>query len=403
MIITSLLDLDLYKLTVGEVIFTYFRNITAKYRMTVRNADKIDYRLYVQPDQINPEIANLENLSLKKEEATFLRSLNLFSEEYIQFLMSKPMAGCNVRSEFQKGNSNDYYWVPEVSGLWHKVMLYEIFCLSINNEIFAKSYAARNDIPFSAILTAGRTRLKDKITRINRYKKEERIKDGELNITEFGTRRRISKAWQQEVLQTLVDEKIVNSTSNVYLAMKLGIEVKGTFGHEFTMGMQGVSRIQDSQKEGFSLWLKHWKGKLKIALDDTLGEDKFLRDFTKDLAEAYDGCRHDSGDIEAWTNARLKMYYYFGIDAKTKTLFYSDGLDDSKIIMTHREFKNKAKLGFGVGTFFTNDTFIPVPQVVMKIMECNNQPVAKLSNNPSKASCDDKAYLEYLKHVAEVL
>ncbi len=400
MIITSILDLDLYKLTVGEVIFTYFRNVKAKYRMTVRNGEKIDFWKYVPMHVIEPEIKSLEKLSLTEQEAVYLRSLNLFSEAYIQFLMDKPMKGCYVNFTYTGDSFSKP--VPQAEGEWCRAMLYEIFCLSISDELFAESYARNNDIPWDAVILAGRVRLKKKIKSLNLYKRQISPRlHHPLLITEFGTRRRLSKAWQQEVLATLWVEDIVQGTSNVHLAMKLGIPCKGTFGHEFTMGMQGVTRIQDSQKEAFILWLNHWKGKLKIALDDTLGTAKFLRDFTKELAEQYDGLRHDSGPWREWTDTRLRMYYDLSIDAAKKILFYSDGLDDEKIVAIHKYLGRNAIPGFGVGTFFTNDTFLPVPQVVMKIIVCNGQVVAKTSNNPEKGSCIDEKYYDYVKHVAD--
>lgn len=399
MIIKSILDLDLYKLTVGEVIFTYFRNVRAKYRMTIRNGDKIGYWRHVQAYNFDKEIKSLEDLSLTKEEAVYLRSLNLFSEPYIQFLMDKPMKSVYIRTAYQ---GNGACPVPEADGEWCRAMLYEIFCLSIGNEIFAADYARFNDIDWNAVTAAGETRLTKKIRNLVRFKNElNSYSHHPLDITEFGTRRRLSREWQEHVLQRLVDSKIVSGTSNVYLAMKMGIPVKGTFGHEFTMGMQGVTRIQDSQSDAFWLWLRHWKGKLKIALDDTLGTDKFLRDFTKEMAEQFDGLRHDSGDWKEWTDRRLLMYHHFGIEAEKKVLFFSDGLNDYTVQNIHQHVRKQAIPKYGIGTFFTNDTFLPVPQAVMKIIECNGQPVAKLSNNPAKASCIDDKYLEYIKHVAE--
>lgn len=400
MIITSILDLDLYKLTVGEVIFTYFRNIKAKYRMTVRNGEAIKYWAYTYR-QLDQEVATLRNLSLKPQELEYLRSLNLFSEEYLKFLSNEPMKNVYVGTAYQNGNGN--YPVPEISGDWCSVMLYETFCLSIGNEIFADMYAARNDIPFSAVLSSGKVRLAKKIANLTKVKNAIRdYSHHPLDITEFGTRRRLSKAWQEHVLGELVSNKIVTGTSNVHLARRMNIPVKGTFGHEFPMGMQALSRIQDSQTEAFSLWLKHWKGKLKIALDDTLGDAKFLLDFNRGLAEAYDGLRHDSGPWEEWTNSRLTMYHHHGIDATKKVLFYSDGLDDYAIARIHDHVQKKAIPKYGVGTFFTNDTFLPVPQAVMKIVECNGQPVAKISNNPAKACCDSSEYLRYIKHVSGI-
>lgn len=399
MIITSLLDLDLYKLTVGEVIFTYFRNVKAKYRMTVRNGNKIDFWPHVQSYRLDPELKSLEDLSLTKSEAIYLRSLKLFSEEYIKFLMDKPMQGCYMTTAYQDSDGNCP--VPQVSGEWCRAMLYEIFCLSISNELYAENYASRNDISWKAVEQTGRARLDKKIAALNLYKKSiNSYSHHPLNITEFGTRRRLSKQWQGEVIRSLTQAKIINGTSNVYAAMYFDIPCKGTFGHEYTMGMQGVTRVQDSQVEAFKLWLSHWKGKLKIALDDTLGTDKFIRDFSRELAEQFDGLRHDSGDWQEWTNQRLTMYRRYDINAEKKTLFYSDGLNDYSIVQIHQYLHKFAIPAFGVGTFFTNDTFLPVPQVVMKIIECNGQPVAKLSNNPAKASCIDENYLAYVKHVA---
>ncbi len=392
MIITSILDLDLYKLTVGNVIHTYFRDVKAKYRMTVRNGDAIKYWSYVHSYNYDKEIKHLETLSLTEKEASYLRTLGLFTEDYIKFLSNKPMSGVFVTSKYQNGFG--YNPVPEVSGEWCRAMLYEIFCLSIGNEMFTEDYCHHNMIDESAVWWSAEHRLDKKIKELRDYKKP-------LNLIEFGTRRRMSKRWQRHMLMRLFDSHLIFGTSNVLFAMETGIPVKGTFGHEFTMGMQGLSRIQDSQKEAFKLWASHWKGKLAIALDDTLGEAKFLRDFDKELMAAYDGLRHDSGDPVKWSESRINMFERAGFDMKTKTLFYSDGLTISKAIALDEKFGNKAKTGFGIGTHLSNDSFTPVPQVVMKIIECNGQPVAKLSNNPDKASCTDPKYLEYVKHVAE--
>lgn len=394
--ITSILDLDLYKLTVGYLVFKLYRNIEVEYQMTVRNGEKIDFWRYVSHSDYLRNVDKLANLSLTSGEAQYLRTLDLFSEDYIQFLSNKPMSGVYVSWHSQQKD----FWapVPRVKGEWCRAMLYEIFCLSIANEMFTEGFRAFNSISMHSILDTARARLSNKIERVNRYNKENGTT---LEITEFGTRRRLSKRWQEEVVETLAQKKIINGTSNVLLAHKFGIKPLGTFGHEFVMGMQGVGRIQDSQSAAFRIWLDFWKGKLKIALDDTLGTKKFLRDFTEELAEKYDGLRHDSGDWKRWTTDRLDMYSRYEIDSRTKTLFYSDGLDVDTVFSIHSTFSNSAKLRFGIGTNLTNDSFTPVPQVVMKMIVCNGQPVCKLSNNPDKASCIDEKYLEYVRHAAE--
>jgi nicotinate phosphoribosyltransferase len=38
----------------------------------------------------------------------------------------------------------------------------------------------------------------------------------------------------------------------------------------------------------------------------------------------------------------------------------------------------------------------------MKMVRCNGQPVAKLSDSPSKNMCDDERYLAYLRQVFNI-
>jgi nicotinate phosphoribosyltransferase len=37
--------------------------------------------------------------------------------------------------------------------------------------------------------------------------------------------------------------------------------------------------------------------------------------------------------------------------------------------------------------------------IVMKLTECNGQPVAKLSDSPGKTLCNDETFLAYLRQV----
>ena len=40
--------------------------------------------------------------------------------------------------------------------------------------------------------------------------------------------------------------------------------------------------------------------------------------------------------------------------------------------------------------------------IVMKLTECNGQPVAKLSDSPGKTLCDDETFLAYLRQVFQI-
>jgi nicotinate phosphoribosyltransferase len=87
------------------------------------------------------------------------------------------------------------------------------------------------------------------------------------------------------------------------------------------------------------------------------------------------------------------------VDANTKRLVFSDGLNFAVAFSLYRHFADRAMTGFGIGTNLTNDTGTMPLNVVMKLMSCNGQPVAKLSDSPGKTLCKDETFLAYLRQV----
>ena len=85
------------------------------------------------------------------------------------------------------------------------------------------------------------------------------------------------------------------------------------------------------------------------------------------------------------------------MDPRTKTLLFSDGLDFDRAQELYNYFKDRARVSFGIGTFCSNDTAETALNIVIKLQYVNGRPVAKLSDIPSKAMCQDEGYLEYLK------
>ena len=93
----------------------------------------------------------------------------------------------------------------------------------------------------------------------------------DLKIADYGTRRRFSKAWHEEVLRVLsvrlgtaqspggmagVAGQLAG-TSNVLFAMKLGLTPLGTMAHEYLQACQALGpRLRDSQIYGFESWAK---------------------------------------------------------------------------------------------------------------------------------------------------
>jgi nicotinate phosphoribosyltransferase len=226
-----------------------------------------------------------------------------------------------------------------------------------------------------------------------------------LRIADYGTRRRFSQRWQNEVLLTLKDELRENlaGTSNVMFAARHGLIPLGTMAHEYLQACQALGpRLRDSQTFGFEMWAKEYRGDLGIALSDVYGMDAFLRDFDMYFCKLFDGARHDSGDPMQWGERLIAHYEKNRVDPRTKTLVFSDSLTFPKVIELYRRFSGRARLAFGVGTNLTNDLGYKPLQIVIKMVRCNGQPVAKLSDSPEKNMCDDAAYLAYLRQVFEI-
>ena len=292
-----------------------------------------------------------------------------------------------------------------IKGPWLHTILFEIPVLAIVNEVFF-----RNTQPLPDLLE-GRRRLDVKIGQL------QAAGLSDLKIADYGTRRRFSKAWHEEVLRVLaarlgsgqssgemsVGRGQLAGTSNVLYAMKLGLVPLGTMAHEYLQACQALGpRLRDSQTYAFESWAKEYRGDLGIALSDVYGMGAFLRDFDPYFCKLFDGARHDSGDPFEWGEKMLAHYIRNRVDPRTKILIFSDGLTVTRTIELYQRFKGRCQLAFGIGTHLTNDLGYEPLQIVIKMVRCNGQPVAKLSDTPSKNMCDDEKYLAYLRQVFDI-
>ena len=197
--------------------------------------------------------------------------------------------------------------------------------------------------------------------------------------------------------------RFFKGTSNVYLAHRLGLVAIGTMAHEYLQSYQALDvRLRDFQKAALEDWVQEYRGDLGIALTDVVGMDAFLADFDLYFAKLFDGLRHDSGDPFVWGEKALAHYAPLRIDAHTKRLVFSGGLDLDKAFTIYRRFADRTQLGFGIGTNLSNDVGLTPLNIVMKLVRCNAQPVAKLSDSPGKTLCSDQTFLAYLRQVFNV-
>lgn len=386
MIITSLLDTDLYKFTMMQVVLHHFPAAHVEYRFRCRTPD-IDLVPYV--DEIRSEIQKLCRLRFAETELDYLRKMRFIKSDFIDFLALFHLNEKYISvTPSPKGNGEIDI---EIKGPWLHTILFEIPVLAIVNEVYFRNTQHHPQYE------EGRERLRHKIELLGA-----KPEFADCKIADYGTRRRFSKRWHEEVILTLKEDlgEQFTGTSNVYYAMKHNLTPLGTMAHEYLQACQALGpRLRDSQIYGFEMWAKEYRGDLGIALSDVYGMQAFLRDFDMYFCKLFDGARHDSGDPFEWGERLLKHYEDNRCDTRTKTMIFSDALDIPKVLRLYERFKDRCRLAFGVGTNLTNDLGYQPLQIVIKMVRCNGQPVAKLSDSPGKNMCDDKAYLAYLRQV----
>ena len=228
--------------------------------------------------------------------------------------------------------------------------------------------------------------------------------DSQFLYADFGTRRAWSPGWHEKVLQYLLEHtgKWLVGTSNVYLAMKYGIKPIGTMAHEYFQGWQQLTQLVMSQKVALQKWADEYRGELGIALSDVVGFEAFCRDFDRYFALLFDGCRHDSGDPIQWCEKLIQHYRSHRIDPKGKTAVFSDGLSFQLAVRLFTLFSPHIGTSFGIGTYLTNDVGVDALQLVIKMVECEHKPVAKISDSKGKGMCEDPEFESYLKKVFQI-
>lgn len=376
-IIKSLLDLDLYKLTMGQMQWRTMRNEPARFRLNNRTKS-VDLLDFLTLDDVRAECDAVRALRVTEQERRYLASLG-FDAEYLDWLGGLQLPEIEIGADGQR-------LTIEASGLWPEITYWETLVLSIVNELFCRGVVARDGLNYQELYATGRERLQGKIARLR--------ENPEIRIIEFGTRRRFSAQWQDEVIATLVREvpDQLSGTSNVYAAFCRGLTPIGTYAHEMPMGYTahyndletGVTRGHRQMMED---WFEEFGVERSVALTDTFGSEFFFRDFAP-MAAAWAGVRHDSGDPFEFGERVIRYYNHQGIDPATKLIVFSDGLDIDVITRLQAQFQGRVKLSYGWGTNLTNDLGIRTLSLVMKIVETSGRGTIKLSDNVNKAMGD---------------
>ncbi|MTH46772.1 nicotinate phosphoribosyltransferase [Intestinirhabdus alba] len=381
-VLHSLLDTDAYKLHMQQAVFHRYGDVQVTAEFRCRGDDLLG----IYADAIRQEVDAMRHLQLREDEFNWLSGLPFFKADYLSWLRDFRYNPEQVSIASDNGKLN-----IRLTGPWREVIMWEVPLLATISEL-----VHRYRSPDAGVEQALAT-LTTKLADFAAYTAD--LDLSRFRLMDFGTRRRFSREVQQAIVGRLQREPWFVGTSNYDLARRLSLTPMGTQAHEWFQAHQQISPdLATSQRAALAAWLEEYPDRLGIALTDCITMDAFLRDFGAEFATRYQGLRHDSGDPVEWGEKAIAHYEKLGIDPLSKTLVFSDNLDLKKAVDLYRHFSSRVQLSFGIGTRLTCD----IPQVkplniVIKLVECNGKPVAKLSDSPGKTICHDKAFVRALR------
>lgn len=381
-VLHSLLDTDAYKLHMQQAVFHHYHDVHVAAEFRCRGDDLLG----IYADAIREQVHAMQHLRLQEEEFQWLTGLPFFKPDYLNWLRDFRYNPEQVSVTNDNGKLN-----IRLTGPWLEVIMWEVPLLAVISELVHHYRSPEASVQLA--MNTLEQKLADFTTLTAGFDMSR------FHLMDFGTRRRFSRDVQEAIVKRLQQESWFVGTSNYDLARRLSLTPMGTQAHEWFQAHQQISPdLATSQRAALAAWLEEYPDQLGIALTDCITMDAFLRDFGVEFASRYQGLRHDSGDPVEWGEKAIAHYLKLGIDPQSKVLVFSDNLDLTKAIELYRHFSSRIKLSFGIGTRLTCD----IPQVkplniVIKLVECNGKPVAKLSDSPGKTICHDKAFVRALR------
>ena len=394
--IQSMLDNDQYKFMMQQAALKLgFANVPVEYKFKCRNKD-VD--LLPAQWHLNEGLASMLDLRFKSEDLDYLETMRYVTPDYLSFLKHFRFERRYIYTDF---DWSDGLKTPiiRIKGPFFHTTLFEVPLLATISESWSRLHETE---------TSDHEAMHLSEQSLDDILDENANPPDDFYWADFGTRRRKSFEWQRTQVSYMASRFPKNfvGTSNLHLAREFNIKSIGTQAHEwYQLHQQLDYRLVNFQKAALENWVKVYRGDLGIALADIINTDAFLRDFDDTyFCKLFDGVREDSEKDPIKFGHRIANFYISkGINPRTKTIVFSNNLTFKKAYKIWEELHNIIGLSFGIGTHIThNFADIPALNIVIKMVECNGQPVAKISNSPGKGMCEDEGFVYYLKNVFNV-
>lgn len=374
-LITSLLDSDVYKISMAHAVVHLFPRSRVKYQFVNRGKTPFPEGFAAE---LREQIAAMSNIRLQPEEKEFLRKRCWFlPPTFLDLLENYRFNHTEVGITQHEGELT-----ITIEGYWYRTILWEVPLMALISELY-----------FLMTNPEGIASRRSELEKRN-LDKARKFSLNNVKVADFGTRRRYSFENQFQVCKDF--SSFYNSkswfvgTSNPLIAMKLDIPVLGTYAHEWVSGISALKGYAHGNREAMEAWMSVYQGDLGTALTDTFGHDAFLKDFTPLYAKLFDSVRHDSGDPFEFTDKMVDHYKKLRIDPMSKTIIFSDGLNTDLSVKLNDHCKGKVLSSYGIGTHLTNDVDVKPLNMVIKLIMIDGNHVIKLSEDPGKGIGDLK-------------
>jgi len=412
----SLLDTDFYKLLMLQFIWKHYPKTRVQFSVFNRSGGPVDT---FPKEELTAQLDHARSRRFRRSELvwlagnTFYGRRGIFEPAFLEWL-ERDFRLSDYELSHRDGRLNLSF-----DGLWTETTMWELYSLSIINELRTRSNLKKlSEFGLDILYARAKTRLWSKIERLRGVPN--------LSVADFGTRRRHSFLWQEYVVEAMAANLGSGfiGTSNAFLAHKHDLEAIGTNAHEIPMVLAALApddeALKASQYRVLELWQQTYDGALRIMLPDTFGTTQFLEG-APDWAADWTGQRIDSKDPYVAGDEYIEWLKARGRNAPDKLIIASDSLDVHDILGLHAYFGGTMARGMnagsftnasdfhdrskwtagrrirfsaGWGTLLTNDfrdcdpggsgAFAPI-SLIGKVSSVEGRPAVKLSDNYAKA------------------